>query len=137
MTQLAGKTVWVTGTSGGIGEALAIQASQKGAKLVLSARRKAELDRVRSRCANPSEAATLPIDLTAFDATESARTAQSYFGPIDVLVNNAGMSQRSLVLDTSMQVYRQIFELDFFAPVALTKAVMGEMAARKSGHIVV
>jgi dehydrogenase/reductase SDR family member 7B len=137
MTQLAGKTVWITGASGGIGEALALSASRSGAKLVLSARRAAQLERVRDRCANPSEVAILPLDLTAFDAEDAARQAKSHFGPIDVLVNNAGMSQRSLVLETSMDVYRQIFELDFFSAVALTKAVIGDMVARKSGHVVV
>ena len=137
MTQLAGKVVWITGASGGIGEALAVGASQRGARLVLSARRVAELERVRGRCANPLDVAILPIDLTAFDADEAARLAQSHFGPVDVLVNNAGISQRSLVKDTTMDVYRQIFELDFFAPVALTKSVLGPMAQRKSGHVVV
>ncbi len=137
MTQLAGKVVWITGASGGIGEALAIGASQRGAKLVLSARRVAELERVRGQCANPRDVAVLPLDLTAFDAEEAAREAQSHFGPVDVLVNNAGISQRSLVKDTSMDVYRQIFELDFFAPVALTKAVLGPMLQRKAGHVVV
>ncbi len=137
MTQLAGKVVWITGASGGIGEALATSAAQRGAKLVLSARRAAELERVRKACANPEHVAILPIDLTAFDAVEAAKAAASHFGPVDVLVNNAGMSQRSLVRNTTMEVYRHLFELDFFAPIALTKAVLDEMLARKSGHVVV
>jgi dehydrogenase/reductase SDR family member 7B len=137
MTQLAGKTVWITGASGGIGEAMALAAAQRGARLVLSARRAQELERVRGQCANPAEVAVLPLDLTAFDPLEATRQAQSHFGPIDVLVNNAGMSQRSLVRDTTMDVYRHIFELDFFAPIALTKAVLDGMIERKSGHVVV
>jgi short-subunit dehydrogenase len=137
MTQLSGKVVWITGASGGIGEAMAKSASQRGAKLVLSARRASELERVRNSCANPDQVATLPLDLTAFDAGEAAKAAASRFGPIDVLVNNAGMSQRSLVRDTSMEVYRHLLELDFFAPIALTKSVIEEMVARKAGHIVV
>lgn len=137
MTDIAGKVVWITGASSGIGEALAIEASAMGAKLVLSARRAAELERVKAACAHPKQVAVLPLDLTAFDAERAYAQAQSCFGGIDVLINNAGISQRSSVLDTSMDVYRRIFELDFFAPVALTKAVLPQMMQRGQGHIVV
>jgi len=137
MTQLAGKVVWVTGASSGIGEAMAIAASQLGAKVVLSARRAAELERVKGLCA-PGSAAVHPLDLLALkDPAAAVTAAEKFFGPIDVLVNNAGVSQRSMVLETSMDVYRQIFELDFFATVALSKALLPGMIARKGGHIVV
>jgi dehydrogenase/reductase SDR family protein 7B len=137
LTQLAGKVVWVTGASGGIGEALARAASQHGAKLILTARRAAELERVRAACADPAQVAVLPLDLLQCDAAAAAREAEKHFGPVDVLVNNAGISQRSRVLETSMEVYRRIFELDFFATVALTKALLPGMVRRKSGHVVV
>jgi short-subunit dehydrogenase len=137
LTRLAGKVVWITGASGGIGEALARAASQRGAKLVLTARRANELERVRDACADPSMVAVQPLDLTQFDAVAATREAEAHFGPVDVLVNNAGISQRSRVLDTSLEVYRCLFELDFFATVALTKAVLPGMVQRKSGHVVV
>jgi len=136
MTQLAGKVVWITGASSGIGEAMAVLAAQRGAKLVLSARRAAELERVRSRCADPAQVAVLPLDLNAFDAADAAQRAQDYFGNVDVLVNNAGVSQRSLLKDTEVQVYRRIMELDFFAPVALTRALLPAMGQRGGGHFV-
>jgi len=136
MTQLQGKVVWITGASSGIGEAMAVLAAQRGAKLVLSARRKDELERVRARCADPAQVAVLPLDLSAFDATEAARQAQSCFGGIDLLVNNAGISQRSLLKDTEVEVYRRIMELDFFAPVALTRALLPAMRQRGGGHFV-
>jgi short-subunit dehydrogenase len=136
MTQLAGKVVWITGASSGIGEALAVLASQRGAKLVLSARRAAELERVRSRCADEKQVAVLPLDLERFDAEAAARQAEAFFGRIDVLVNNAGISQRSYFKDTELAVYRRIMELDFFAPVALSKALLSGMQARREGHIV-
>lgn len=136
MTQLAGKVVWITGASGGIGEALALAASEQGARLILSARRTAELERVRARCADPAKVAVLPLDLLAFDAGQAASQAERFFGLVDVLVNNAGATQRSLALDTDMAVYRRLMELDYFAPVALTNAVLPGMAARKSGHVV-
>ena len=138
MTQLAGQVVWITGASSGIGEAMAIAAARRGAKLVLSARRVQELERVRGLCADPKQVAVHPLDLlTLGDAAAAAREAERHFGPVDVLVNNAGISQRSLVLDTSIEVYRQIFELDFFATVALAKAVLPGMVERKRGHVVV
>ena len=137
MTQLKDKVVWITGASSGIGEALAISAAEQGAKLVLSARRESELQRVRAACINPQNVAVLPADLTAFDAEALAAQAAAFFGPVDVLVNNAGISQRSTVLETKMDVYRRIFELDFFACVALSKALLPGMVARKRGTLVV
>jgi short-subunit dehydrogenase len=138
MTQLAGKVIWITGASAGIGEAMALAASRRGAKLVLSARRAGELERVKHLCADPSQAAVYPLDLLELgDPAAAVRDAEKHFGPVDVLVNNAGVSQRSRVMDTTLDVYRQIFELDFFATVALTKAVLPGMVQRKSGHVVV
>jgi dehydrogenase/reductase SDR family protein 7B len=136
MTVLSGKVVWITGASSGIGEALAVLASKRGARLVLSARREAELQRVRGLCADPQAVAILPLDLERFEPEAAARQAQAFFGRVDLLVNNAGISQRSLFKDTAMPVYRRVMELDFFAPVALTRAVLPGMRERGDGHVV-
>lgn len=136
MSFLDKQVVWITGASSGIGEALAIQASAEGARVILSARRIEELERVKALCAHPANVAVLPLDLTAFDAEDAAARAAKFFGAVDVLVNNAGISQRSTVLDTPMEVYRRILELDFFACVSLTKAVLPAMVARGSGKVV-
>lgn len=138
MTALAGKVVWITGASSGIGEAMALAAARRGARLILSARRDAELKRVRKLCADPSQVAVYPLDLLKLDdPVAAALEAEKHFGPVDVLVNNAGVSQRSRVMETTLDVYRRIFELDFFAPVALTKAVLPGMVQRRQGHVVV
>lgn len=138
MTDLVNKTVWITGASGGIGEGLALQAARRGARLILSARREGELERVRQACPRPQEVAVLPLDLTQLDQPEEAvRRAEAFFGPIDILVNNAGISQRTLTVETGMAAYRQIMEVDFFAPVALTKALLPGMVERGTGHVVV
>ena len=113
-----------------------MQVSQRGARLVLSSRRAGELERVRAACADPAKVAVLPLDLLKLDAPAAARDAARPFGPIDILVNNAGVSQRGFVVDTRMDVYRQIMELDFFAPVALTQAVLPGMRDRHAGHVV-
>lgn len=137
MTELAGKTVWITGASSGIGEAMAVLASARGARLVLTARRRDELERVRATCAYPEHVAVLPLDLTQFDANAAKSAAEAFFGSIDILVNNAGITQRSLLVETSMDVYRRIMELDFFAPVALSKVLLDDMRTRRAGHVVV
>jgi short-subunit dehydrogenase len=135
VTRLAGKVVWITGASSGIGEALAVAAVQRGARVVITARREDELRRVRDRCVEPSAVALLALDLTTANIEIAAERAAACFGPIDVLVNNAGLSQRGGVADTDLETYRRIFELDFFAPVALTKAVLPTMRKR-GGHVV-
>ena len=138
MTTLSGKVVWITGASGGIGEALAQRAAARGAKLILSARREAELERVRESLPRPQDAAVLPVDLGRLDEVDAlAARAAAFFGPVDILVNNAGLSQRTTALDTGMSAYRHLMEVDFFAPVALTKALLPGWVGRGRGHVVV
>ncbi|MFC5577457.1 SDR family oxidoreductase [Lysobacter niabensis] len=138
MTQLTHKVIWITGASSGIGEALAKLAAQRGARLILSSRRGAELERVRQACPRPQDVAILPVDLSGLDDPEAlAAQAATFFGPIDVLVNNAGISQRTAMLDTGMAAYRQLFEIDLFAPMALTKALAPAWVERGAGHVVV
>lgn len=127
----AGKRVWITGASSGIGAGMARAFAGAGAAVILSGRNEAAL---RGVAAGLAGAAVLPFDVTDHAALPDivARAGQ-----VDVLILNAGISQRSLCEDTPMQVYRQILEVDYFAPVALTKAVLPQMLARGSGHLAV
>jgi short-subunit dehydrogenase len=97
-----------------------------------------KLETVRQKCANPDRHIVLPLDVsnTAELATKVADVLVEC-GEIDVLINNAGISQRSLVKDTALDVDRRIMEVDFFGPVALTKAVLPHMLARGQGQLVV
>jgi len=122
------KIVWVTGASSGIGEAVAVAFSREGARLILSSRNAAELERVREACEGDGHR-VVPLDLTRPDSFPSV-------GEVDVLVHSGGVSQRSLVVDTDLATDRAIMDLNFFGTVALTKAVLPSMLARKSGHIV-
>ncbi len=124
-------TVWITGASSGIGEALAIAWSHDGARLILSARRRSELERVAKLC--PGETIVLPFDLT--DEKQIAAAAAGA-GPVDILIHSGGVSQRSLTKDTSLATDRALMDVNYFGTVALTKAVLPSMLARKSGHIV-
>lgn len=137
MKSLSNKVVWITGASSGIGEALAVALSKKGARLVLSARRSDELERVRQLCA-PAEVKLVPLDLTAMDTLNDAtRNALASFGHIDVLVNNGGISQRSFVQETEMDVYRRIMEVNFFGGIALTRNLMSHFVSRNEGQFIV
>ena len=131
----SGQVVWITGASSGIGEALAVAFSNAGAKLVLSARRSDELERVAAKCV---DALVLPMDLSQSDDFD-ALTAQvlARFGRVDVVVHNGGISQRSWVKDTGMQVHRRLMEVNYFGAVALTRAVLPSMLANQRGQFVV
>ncbi|MBK8169211.1 MAG: SDR family oxidoreductase [Sandaracinaceae bacterium] len=135
--ELSAETIWITGATSGIGEALAYELSEKGARLILSARRSDSLEHVRSRCAHPERHRVLPLDLSQPDTLIAAAREALAWGPIDVLVNNGGVSQRSLAKDTALVVDRTLMETNFFGTVALTKAVLPSMIARKRGQIVV
>jgi len=129
--------VWITGASSGIGEALAVAWSREGARVVLSARNRAELERVRGNCANPDAHVVLPLDLKNVDAINAAATqVLRDLGRVDVLVHSGGVSQRSLAIETDLATDRAIMDLNYFGTVALTKAVLPSMIARRAGHVV-
>lgn len=139
MSKLAGKVIWLTGASSGIGEALAYELSKRGVKLILSARRKEELERVKGNC-NPKTqpyVRVLPIDLEQPSTLKlSTEAAVQIFGSIDILINNGGISQRSLVVNTSVEVDRRLMEVNYFGAVALTKYLLPHFIRRKKGHFV-
>lgn len=134
MSDMAGKTIWITGASAGIGKGLALALAAAGARLVLSGRNRAALDEVAAQCPGSLVEPFETTDLDALPAIVARVEAAS--GGIDWLVNNAGISQRSLALDTQFQVYRTIMEVDFFAPLRLTQLVLPAMVARGCGRIV-
>ncbi|HEY9103658.1 SDR family oxidoreductase [Chitinimonas sp.] len=132
-----GKVVWITGASSGIGEALAYALAGQGAQLVLSARRLDELERVRLACRNPEAHLSLPLDLADADSFPARVAAvNERFGRVDLLINNAGISQRSLARDTLLAVDKQLMEVNYLGTIALTKAVLPGMLARQAGHVV-
>ncbi len=139
MASLANKVVWITGASSGIGEALAYALAAKGAKLILSARRKEELDRVKGNCISKAQPdiRVLPLDLEKpLTLKLSTEAAIQIFGHIDILINNGGIGQRSLVVETPVEVDRRIMEINYFGPIALTKNLLPHFIKRKQGHFV-
>lgn len=129
-----GQTWWVTGASSGIGEAVAAALAERGAKLVLSGRNVEALERVAARC---GETLILPFEAAEFDRISAlAAQAWDWSGRIDGLINNAGISQRSLAVDTSFDVYRRMIDVDLLGPIALTQALLPRMAEAGGGRIV-
>lgn len=137
--KMKNQVIWITGASSGIGEALAYALAREGAKLILSARREEELMRVKKACGNAeNEIFILPLDLEkSAEMPEKVQKAIAFFGKIDVLINNGGISQRSLAKDTDLEVDRRIMEIDYFGTVALSKALLPHFLAQKAGKFVV
>lgn len=138
-TDFTGKVVWITGASSGIGEATAYEFAKAGAKLVLSARRESELVRVKNSTGlAEEEVMVLPMDVVEINTFgEKVGQVIARFGRIDVLYNNAGISQRGSVADSDFKVYRDILEINFFGVIALTRAVLPYMLKQNSGRIAV
>ncbi|MFI5162931.1 MAG: SDR family NAD(P)-dependent oxidoreductase [Sphingobacteriales bacterium] len=138
MRSLQDKVVWITGASSGIGEALACAMSAQGAKLILSSRRKAELERVKNSCPHPGNVHILPLDLTESATLETnVPIAIALFGHINIMVHNGGISQRALVAETGIAVHREVMELNYFSYIILTKALLPHFMERRSGYFVV
>ncbi|BFZ07801.1 hypothetical protein BsWGS_10840 [Bradybaena similaris] len=142
---LAGKVVWITGASSGIGEHIAYCLAKAGCRLVLSARRAEELEKVKQKClqfgkgkVSEDDILVLPLDIVAFDTHKAAvQKVLEAFGQIDVLINNAGRGQQAVWLDVELSVDRQMFEINVLGPVSLTHQVLPHMIQRRGGHIVV
>jgi dehydrogenase/reductase SDR family member 7B len=133
------KVIWITGASSGIGEALALEFAKHEARLILSARREEELQRVGKLTQLPQlDLMILPFDLKD-TSNASALAAQiiNKFGRIDILINNGGYSQRSEAIETSVEIDRQLMEVNYFSYVNLTKAVLPYMKRQKSGQVIV
>lgn len=132
------KVVWITGSSSGIGEHLAYAFAEEGAKLVLTARNREELERVRHNCGADKEVLLLPADVTDFaQMQELTRQVIEQFGYLNILINNAGISQRAPAADTQLEVDRQIMDVNFFGAVALTKSVLPYLRQQRFGQLIV
>ncbi|MEW9150759.1 SDR family NAD(P)-dependent oxidoreductase [Acinetobacter indicus] len=133
---LTGKVVWITGASSGLGKALVKECALQGADVILTARRYEELEKVRVTLLNPERHVSVCADITDESQVRHAYAqVLAAKGRIDWLINNAGLSQRALIQDTTMQTERAIMEVDYFSQVFLTKTVLPTFIAQKSGRI--
>jgi short-subunit dehydrogenase len=129
------KTVWITGASSGIGAACAKIFAAQGAHIILSGRREDALKQI----ANDIETDTLilPFETTDYQALfDKVEQAWAWNHRVDILINNAGITQRSLAIHTDPQVYTDVINIDLIAPIWLTQLQLGKMVAAGGAHIV-
>ena len=137
MRRFEGKVVWITGASSGIGAACAQAFAREGAQLILSARRRDELEKV-AIASGATNARILPLDLAELGSSfERAKEVVAEAGTVDVMVHNGGISQRSRAIETTLEVDHRLFDVNYFGTVSLTKALLPGMVARRSGQFVV
>ena len=128
-------TIWITGASSGIGAALAREWAERSARIILSGRNEGRLAEVANGI--DGETMILPFEIRDEAAMmDATRQAIAWHGGIDIFVANAGVSQRSRAVDTGMQVYRDIIDIDLVAQIAATQALLPHMTARGSGRLV-
>ncbi|UQL96007.1 SDR family NAD(P)-dependent oxidoreductase [Acinetobacter baumannii] len=134
---LQNKVVWITGASSGLGKALAGEFALQGVQVILTSRRFEELEEVRVGLLHPDQHLSVVADITNQQQVQEAyEQILKAKGRIDWLINNAGLSQRALIQDTTMETERAIMEVDYFSQVALTKTVLPTMLKQKSGRVV-
>jgi short-subunit dehydrogenase len=132
------KIIWITGASSGIGKALALELSNQNAKLILSSRKEADLELVKKQCKNTNNVKIVALDLEDYNnLKDKAIKAIAAFGKIDILINNGGISQRSLLIDTSITVDKRIMDINYLGNVALSKAILPHFIKNKCGQLVI
>ena len=130
-------TIWITGASSGIGEALALEFAKQGARIILSGRNEKKLAIVKNCCHNSDKHLVAAFDICDANQVKSAyEQLKSQNIQIDWLINNAGISQRSLIMETCEDVERKIMEIDYFAQTRLTRLVLPDMIAQGGGKVV-
>lgn len=138
MIDFSDKIIWITGASSGIGKALAIELSHQNAKIILSSRKSNELELVKEQCKDANAVKIVTLDLEDYTNLQSkVEEAIAAFGKIDILVNNGGISQRSLAIDTLIAVDKRIMDINYLGTVALSKAILPHFIKNKKGHFVV
>lgn len=133
-----GKTVWLTGASSGIGKSLAFELAKLGAVLVLTARNAEKLEELKQSLHNKHSHIVLPCDLSQEKDIEGCwNHLLDKNILIDVLISNAGCSQRALATETNVETSRYLMEVNYFAPLKLMTCVLPQMIEKNSGHIIV
>ncbi len=137
MAYFSNKKIWLTGASSGIGKALAQQLAKQGASLVLSSRRQDVLDELKTNLPHSEKHIVVALDLEQSDGlAEIVNKTVNEYGEIDILINNGGVSQRDLAMQTSLEVDRKLMEINYFGTIAMTKALVPQMITRGTGTIV-
>ena len=133
-----GRVVLITGASSGIGAATARLLARQGMRVVLTARRQDRLEALAQEIEREGGAAlAIPADLGDPSAREAlVDQVEARWGPVEVLINNAGFGYYATVEDTPWEVVRRMFEVNILAMIHLTQRVVPGMRRLGRGHIV-
>lgn len=133
-----GANVLLTGASRGIGEVVARELVEKGARVAITARSKDELEKVRSSLeAAGGQAIAVAGDVTKkADRARMVNQAEAAFGPLDVLINNAGFDEWSPYPQLAPDAIERMIELNLTSTILFSREVLPGMLERKRGHIV-
>lgn len=134
---MQGKTVIITGASSGIGEACAYAFANEGAKIVLAARNLDKLRHIEQKLQSQSvEVLAIKCDVkNEEDCRNLIQDTVNYFGRIDVLINNAGISMRALFRDVDLKVLEELMQTNFWGAVYCTKYALPHLIANKGSVI--
>jgi short-subunit dehydrogenase len=135
IVKLKDRVVLITGASSGIGAELARQADARGSRVGLLARSTTELEKLRAELHGPSEIVT--ADVTSPEqVAEAVERVTATLGPVDVLVNNAGIGAYGAFLDTDADELERLMRTNYLGVVHVLKAVLPGMVDRRTGHVV-
>jgi dehydrogenase/reductase SDR family protein 7B len=130
------KVVWITGASSGIGRELALQLSKQNAILILTSSNSKLLEALKAELQTKTH--ILPYNLLHIEGiSELVNDAIQLEGGIDYVIQSAGISQRSLANETSIEVYKKLMDINYFAPLALTQAILPYFKKKNLGSITV
>ena len=137
------KTIWITGASSGIGRACAEVYANRGYRVILSSRRKDALEDVADNLTKSGKVERENLFILTLDLADSSnfeaivKDVLQEIGSLEIMLHAGGISQRSLAIDTSIEVDRRVMEIDYFGTIALTKALLPHFIENKAGHFVV
>lgn len=135
--ELKDKVVFITGSTQGIGAAMALAFAKEGAKLILNGRKENLPSDLKKKLAEEGAIYQyLQADLTQADLTTLAKEAWGLFGKIDVLVNNAGLTKDKMFIGMREDDFDQVLNLDLKVPFFLSKAIIKKMNKERSGVII-
>ncbi len=131
------KTIWVTGASSGIGEAMVKHYAKQGVKLIISSRRKEVLNKLKSELPQPENVTVVPLDLEDHSGMTEEINAVLSNHKVDILINNAGISQRSQVVDSDFKVFKRLVDINYLGTVQISQLVLKHFLKHKGGQFVV
>ncbi|WP_438450330.1 3-oxoacyl-ACP reductase family protein [Lactobacillus kitasatonis] len=134
--ELKDKVVFITGSTHGIGAAMATAFAKQGAKLILNGRKELSEDLKNALEQENVEYQYLQADLTQVDLDELSKNAWDLFGQIDILVNNAGLAKDKMFIGMHEADFEKVLNLDLKVPFFLSKAIMKKMNKQRSGVII-